>query len=90
MECVRTERVRDGIDLVTLDRPDRLNAMNTALVTELDEALRGCAEDDTCRVVVLTGAGRAFCAGLDLVEGAACRPGVPARVAHRRASTPSR
>ncbi|MFM7271156.1 MAG: enoyl-CoA hydratase/isomerase family protein [Actinomycetes bacterium] len=75
MECVRTERVRDGIDLVTLDRPDRLNAMNTALVTELDEALRGCAEDDSCRVVVLTGAGRAFCAGLDLVEGAASRRG---------------
>ena len=51
MESVRTERVRDGIDLVTLDRADRLNAMNTALVSELDEVLRTCAEDDTCRVV---------------------------------------
>lgn len=71
MTTVRTERLRDGVDLVTLDRPDRLNAMNTALVQDLDAALAACTEDDSCRVVVLTGAGRAFCAGLDLAEGAA-------------------
>lgn len=70
MGTVRTERARAGIDVITLDRPDRLNAMNTDLVQDLTTALDVCAEDDTCRVVVLTGEGRAFCAGLDLVEGA--------------------
>jgi enoyl-CoA hydratase len=60
----------DGITTVTLNRPERLNAMNYALVAGLHEALDALAVDRSCRVIVLTGAGRGFCAGLDLSEGA--------------------
>jgi enoyl-CoA hydratase len=56
----------EGVTLLTMNRPDRLNAMNAALVSALHDALDAVAEDQSCRVVVLTGAGRAFCAGLDL------------------------
>jgi len=55
-----------GVTLVTLNRPDRLNAMTAELVTELHAVLEDIGADRTCRVVVLTGAGRGFCAGLDL------------------------
>ncbi|HET9732550.1 MAG TPA: enoyl-CoA hydratase-related protein [Acidimicrobiales bacterium] len=75
METVRMEQVEEGITLVTLDRPERLNAMNHQLVGELHDALDQLAVDDTCRVVVITGAGRGFCAGLDL-HGAGDAPGV--------------
>jgi enoyl-CoA hydratase len=53
---------------LTLDRPDSLNALNPTLVTELREFFTGLADDREARVVVLRGAGRAFCAGLDLKE----------------------
>lgn len=56
----------DGVRQITLNRPDRLNTMNHTLVTQLHQALAEVAADRDCRVVVLTGAGRAFCAGLDL------------------------
>ncbi|MGH9060773.1 MAG: enoyl-CoA hydratase/isomerase family protein [Acidimicrobiales bacterium] len=59
-------RPRPGIVTLTLTRPDRLNAMTADLVQELHDALDGVHADPDCRVVVLTGAGRAFCAGLDL------------------------
>lgn len=65
---VRTERVRKGVDVITLDRPERLNAINHQLLDDLEAALDRSDGDGTCRVVVLTGAGRAFCAGLDLRE----------------------
>lgn len=55
-----------GVRLLTLNRPDRLNAMNATLIEELHDALAEIAIDRSCRVVVLTGAGRGFCAGLDL------------------------
>jgi enoyl-CoA hydratase len=55
-----------GVTILTLNRPDRLNAMTVDLVTELHDALSSAAVDRECRVVVLTGAGRGFCAGLDL------------------------
>lgn len=59
--------VRDGaITTVTLNRPHVLNAMNQSLVRTLSATLDEVAADRSCRVVVLTGAGRAFCAGLDL------------------------
>jgi enoyl-CoA hydratase len=51
---------------ITLNRPERLNAMTAELCEALHEQLRALAGDRTCRVVILTGAGRAFCAGLDL------------------------
>ena len=51
---------------ITLNRPERLNAMTAELVGELHDALGAVDQDRSCRVVVLTGAGRGFCAGLDL------------------------
>ncbi len=66
MDTVQIDQPHHGVTRVTLDRPDRLNAMNTTLVAELHEALAGIATDRACRVVVLTGAGRGFCAGVDL------------------------
>lgn len=60
------ETKQDGIATLVMNRPDRLNALNTELVTSLNDALGRLAKDGTVRVVVLTGAGRAFCAGGDL------------------------
>jgi enoyl-CoA hydratase len=74
MSTVRNEVIEDGIRLLTLDRPDRLNAMSHELVGDLHTALDEVAADRDCRVVVLTGEGRGFCAGLDL-KGAGSAPG---------------
>jgi 2-(1,2-epoxy-1,2-dihydrophenyl)acetyl-CoA isomerase len=60
--------VEDGIATITLDRPDALNALTVSLKQELLGAFRSVARDRSVRVVVLTGAGRAFCAGQDLKE----------------------
>ena len=57
---------RDGIAQLTLNRPAKLNAMTSVLVQSLHDQLDAIAVDPTVRVVVLTGAGRGFCAGLDL------------------------
>lgn len=65
-QTVRSEEPEPGVRLLTLDRPHRLNAMSGELIRDLHAALDDVALDDSCRVVVLTGAGRAFCAGLDL------------------------
>lgn len=56
---------QDHIATITLNRPDRLNAVNSQMMRELPQALKDVAQDDDVRVVVLTGAGRAFCAGAD-------------------------
>jgi enoyl-CoA hydratase len=80
MATVLLESVEDRVTLVTLNRPDRLNAMNYDLVADLHDALDRVATDPECRVVVLTGAGRGFCAGLDLREfGHPPQPGDHAR-----------
>jgi enoyl-CoA hydratase len=68
MTTVRRETIDPGITLLTLDRPERLNAMSRELVADLHDALAAVADDRECRVVILTGAGRGFCAGLDLKE----------------------
>ena len=65
MTAVRLER-RGPVARVVLDRADRLNAFDGAMRDELLEALRRAVEDPAARVVVLTGAGRAFCAGADV------------------------
>ena len=66
MTTVLVDQPEEGVTRVTLHRPDRLNAMNAELIGELHDALAGIALDRACRVVVLTGDGRGFCAGLDL------------------------
>jgi 2-(1,2-epoxy-1,2-dihydrophenyl)acetyl-CoA isomerase len=58
--------VADGIATITLNRPEKLNALTTALCDELITALRAASTDPSVRVIVVTGAGRAFCAGADL------------------------
>ena len=58
--------LRDGVAVVTLNRPEAMNSVNAALATGLGEAIEKAATDPAVRVVVLTGTGRAFCAGADL------------------------
>jgi 2-(1,2-epoxy-1,2-dihydrophenyl)acetyl-CoA isomerase len=60
------ENVKDGVAVLTLNRPDRLNAMSRPMLDALLEALPRLAEDPAVGVVVLTGAGRGFCAGGDV------------------------
>src|SRR5205085_11812804 len=57
-----------GVLTLTLNRPDQHNALNSALITAIRTALREAAVDPAVRVVVLTGSGRSFSAGADLVE----------------------
>src|SRR4051794_38919049 len=68
MAFVERSELGPGVALVTLNRPDRLNALSAPLVEDLHAALDAVAGDEAVRVVVLTGAGRGFCAGLDLKE----------------------
>jgi len=58
--------VRDGIATITLNRPEAYNALDMRMATELHDAVVTCSEDSAVRVVVLTGSGRAFCAGGDV------------------------
>jgi enoyl-CoA hydratase/carnithine racemase len=75
--AVRYERI-DNTALITLDRPGSLNAMNAALTRELSEAWARFLAEEDAYVAVLTGAGRAFCAGMDMKEAAeALRSGRP-------------
>lgn len=61
--------VADRVAIVTLNRPDALNAFSAQMGRELEAAYRECDARDDVRAVVLTGAGRAFCAGADLARG---------------------
>lgn len=56
------------IAVITLNRPDALNALNGRMVSELTEALSGLAKDDSIRCLILTGSEKAFCAGADIRE----------------------
>lgn len=67
-EHIRSE-VQDGICTITLHRPDKLNAFTETMVRELLAAFDATDADDAVRVVIVTGAGRAFCAGADLSGG---------------------
>jgi 2-(1,2-epoxy-1,2-dihydrophenyl)acetyl-CoA isomerase len=65
--------VADGVATLTLNRPEALNALNSQLRRELMAAMKAAARDDGIRAVVITGAGRGFCAGADLRGGTAER-----------------
>ena len=67
-EDIRFE-VKEGVAVLTLHRPDHLNAFSGKMGQEWGEAHRICDEDDSIRAVVVTGAGKAFCAGADMSEG---------------------
>ncbi len=69
-EALKLERLDGGIAVLRLDRPERLNALTDAIVSDLHRLLNGLAQDATLRVLVLTGSGRGFCAGFDLGEAA--------------------
>jgi enoyl-CoA hydratase/carnithine racemase len=60
---------KDGVAELTLNRPERMNAFSPQMAVELIQAFRRLGEDDSVRVIVVTGAGRAFCAGADLGRG---------------------
>src|SRR6201987_4686464 len=65
-ETLLLESPADGVIQVTLNRPDRLNAMTVTMFDELESVARAVGDDRDVRVVILTGAGNAFCAGYDL------------------------
>src|SRR3954465_12297500 len=67
-EQIRYE-VADGVLTITLDRPDRLNAFTPTMKDELIAAFDAADADDDVRAVIVTGAGRGFCAGADLQAG---------------------
>lgn len=67
-ETLLTER-DDGVDTLTLNRPEALNALNSQMRRELLAALNAARKDESVRAVVITGAGRGFCAGADLRGG---------------------
>ncbi len=68
METVTIEKPRNHISVITMNRPRRLNAMSAELVTDLCEAFARVGADNDTWVAILTGAGRAFCSGLDLED----------------------
>ena len=60
--------VRDQVAHISLNRPEKLNAVNRSMALELQDQLLACDENDSVRAVLLTGNGRAFCSGQDLTE----------------------
>lgn len=66
LETLTWEVDDDGVALLTLARPDALNAFTVTMAAELEEVFRAAATDDEVRAVVVTGSGTAFCAGMDL------------------------
>ena len=85
--AITVER-RGDADWVTLNRPERLNALDHAMVEDLLHYFGSAGEDPACRVIVLRGAGRAFCAGVDIKETtiARCEDAVVGLTEQRRFS----
>ncbi|MBV9887842.1 MAG: enoyl-CoA hydratase/isomerase family protein, partial [Acidobacteria bacterium] len=67
-KAVLLQSVEDGLAILTLNRPDRMNAINSELATALNEALTAISIDKYIHAVLITGAGKGFCAGGDLKE----------------------
>jgi len=84
--------VKDHVGVITLNRPEKLNALSGALTAGMAKALVDGQEDDNVRVVIVTGAGRGFCSGADLTpptgrtiaDGPAATPDRPPSIADRR------
>ena len=70
LETVQLDQATEGVLVATLNRPDRLNAMTMGMFAELEQLARYVADLAGARVLILTGAGRAFCAGYDLADAA--------------------
>ncbi|MFA5122012.1 enoyl-CoA hydratase/isomerase family protein [Zavarzinia sp.] len=73
----------DGVGRILLNRPERMNALTLAMMNDIRHALAWTGAQEACRVIVLAGAGRAFSAGMDLVEGLAPEVGDPVHVHYR-------
>ncbi|CAM5401893.1 1,4-dihydroxy-2-naphthoyl-CoA synthase [Streptomyces microflavus] len=82
--------VSEGLATITINRPDAMNAMNTAAKVALRDSLREAAADPAVRAVLLTATGRAFCVGQDLKEPSAGGGAGGGRPAPRRAGTAPR
>lgn len=67
-ELLSVDGPADGVATLTLQRPNKRNALSTALRDEISDALDALAADEELRCLIITGAGRAFCAGFDLRE----------------------
>lgn len=67
-ETLTLEEAAPGVVVVTLNRPDRFNAMTNTMFAEMEQVALELGGEDELRVVILTGAGRAFCAGYDLAD----------------------
>jgi len=67
-ETLLLEQLSPGVVVVTLNRPERSNAMTNTMFAELEDMALALNAEDDCRVVILTGAGKAFCAGYDLAD----------------------
>ena len=80
---------QNGVRVLTMNRPDKRNALNTALTQALLDALRAADADDSVRCVVLAGAGQGFCAGADLSEFKDLTPDQAQRVSARAELTAS-
>jgi enoyl-CoA hydratase/carnithine racemase len=79
--AIRVERDDRSVATVWLDNPPRRNALGDAMIVALCEALRGLADDDACRAIVLRGRGGVFCAGRDLADLSALQQAPPGEVA---------
>lgn len=64
-----THDIEDGVLTITLNRPDKLNAFTVTMADELEQSFREVNDNDDVRAIIVTGAGRAFCAGMDLSVG---------------------
>jgi enoyl-CoA hydratase/carnithine racemase len=76
-DAVRLERHEDGVTILTLNQPERRNAMTSALLADFASAVRELRADRAARVLVVTGAGRHFCSGADFREAPCPRASRP-------------
>ena len=66
---ISRDETNDSVAILTLNRPEAMNSFNTVMFRELQDAYKALEQDNTVRVIVVTGAGRAFCAGADISDG---------------------